>query len=80
MTLNHPRLYHTLRARFEAAEKQKDRGNTAAASDLNQLTITESLIEILAALENIASSLQIIAGETKGPAGSPKPAQQQKAK
>ena len=41
----------------------RDRGKTAEASDLNQLTITEAIIEILAALEEIADSLKAIADQ-----------------
>ena len=59
--MNHPRLYHTLRLRFEASEKFISKGKTAEASDLNQLTITETLIEILATLDEIAGTLYILA-------------------
>ena len=65
MTLNRPRLNHTLRRRFEASEKFVEKGKTAEASDLNQLTVTEALIEILATLEEISDVLQILAGVNK---------------
>jgi len=52
------RIYKTLRARFEAAEDYRIRGKTSEASDLNQLTIAEALIEILATLQEISESLK----------------------
>ena len=65
--MNKPRLYHTLRARFETSKDLVQKGKTAEASDLNQLTITEALIEILATLEEISESLQVLAGGTLQP-------------
>jgi len=64
--MNKPRLYHTLRARFETSKDLVQKGKTAEASDLNQLNINETLIEILAALEEISDTL-------KAPAAEPKP-------
>ena len=48
--MTEPKLYHTLRNRFEASEKFVEKGKTAEASDLNQLTIAEALIEMAALL------------------------------
>ena len=65
-----PKVVQTLETRFKASEQFIDKGKTAEASDLNQLTITQTLIEILATLDRIADVLE---GSGKAPASSSKP-------
>jgi len=66
--MNKPRMYHTLRARWETSKDLVQKGKTAEASDLNQLSITEALIEILATLDEIAEALKAPAPKPKAPA------------
>lgn len=71
--MNEPKLYHTLRNRFETSKDLVKKGSTAQASDLNQLTITEALIEILATLDEISDTLLILTGvQRTTPATQPK--------
>lgn len=70
--MNKPRMYHTMRARWETAKDLVEKGKTAEADNLNQLTLSEALIEILATLDEIAGTLYILANSFGEPTTAPK--------
>lgn len=64
---NH-RIYHTIRTRTDTAERLIERGDTGRAADLNQLTIAQTLVEILDTLHQISETLTTLVIQTPVPA------------